>query len=105
MYSLASTAGLWRKVILSRPVIEERGLTELMSYPRYSLVERLDLYQLEISQPRLRNIIEQTMSMEGLRKISLYEHVLTNIPADLLARAFSRLEEVVVGGTYLNKNS
>ena len=86
---MASTAGLWRKVILSRPVIEERGLTELISYPRYSLVERLDLYQLEISERRLRTIIEQTMSMAGLKKIILYEHVLTNIPADFLARAFS----------------
>ena len=50
------------------------------------------MYQLEISQLRLRTIIEQTMNMAVLKKIILYELVLTNIPADLVG-----------GGTYLNR--
>lgn len=41
--------------------------------------------------------------MPGLKKIVLYDHVLTNLPAELLAKAFSRLQEVVIGGTYLTR--
>lgn len=41
--------------------------------------------------------------MQGLKKIVLYDHVLTNLPAELLAEAFNRLQEVVIGGTYLTR--
>eukprot|EP00092_Neocalanus_flemingeri_P027663 GFUD01030027.1.p1 GENE.GFUD01030027.1~~GFUD01030027.1.p1 ORF type:complete len:541 (-),score=122.28 GFUD01030027.1:35-1657(-) len=103
MYNLASTPNLWSKVILSRPALRHKELAELMSYERYNLLEKIDLYQLQISEQKLVKIIEQTMDMPGLKTVVLYDHVLTNIPAELLAKAFTRLQEVVVGGTYLTR--
>jgi len=104
MSNVASTPTLWSKTWISRPLIAERGLSELIQSERYSLVERVDLYQQRISEQKLIKILEQTLLMKGLKKIVLYDHVLTNISADLLAEAFIRLEEVVIGGTFLKRD-
>ena len=104
MTNVASTPTLWSKAWISRPLIAERGLSELIQSERYSLVERVDLYQQRISEQKLIKILEQTLLMKGLKKIVLYDHVLTNISADLLAEAFNRLEEVVIGGTFLKRD-
>lgn len=103
MYNVAATPSLWAKLRVCRPLLAERGLAELITCERYCMVETIDLYQQQIAEQKLVRIIEQSMEMPGLKKIVLYDHVLTYISADLLAKAFTRLAEVVIGGTYLTR--